>query len=250
MNSFDLVIKSCSDLLDSFPDAKQVAEYLDGRLSKQAQKDFAFGYFPTNANLQTLVSAVGNDILKDLALIYDRAHHNGYELIRERHATLEDHNLVMPYRDAYGNVMGIVGRSILDDGARAGTNIPKYKNTSFDKRQHLFGLFEAKKSIVENKLVFIVEGQFDCISAHDKGMKNVVALGSSSMTVEQCALLLRYTNNFALLLDNDDGGKSGRERIVKNYTQYANISNAKLPDGFKDLDEFLKENSPSDIIID
>lgn len=247
MNCFDDVISCCRDLLINYPGAKNVADYANNRLSKCGQEVFSFGYFPPNDDMQILTSVVGEECLKKLDLIYPLEVLDGASNRKIMHSMLRNHNLVMPYRDAYGNIVAVVGRSILDDNARSIANIPKYKNTYFLKRNHLFGLYEGKKSIVKNNLVYIVEGQFDCITAHDKGLTNVVALGSSGMTFEQFAFITRYTDNIVLLLDNDNAGKAGTERILKLYSHRANIKNAKLPDGIKDIDEFLSNNSVEDL---
>ena len=88
-----------------------------------------------------------------------------------------------------------------------------------------------------------MEGQFDCIQAHANKIENVVALGSSNISFEQLALLLRYTNNIVLLLDNDEAGAEGRRLAVEKYGKYCNLINKYIPLGFKDLDEFIKDNS-------
>ena len=243
MNYFDDVIGCCRDLLINFPDARDVAEYADKRLSKAGQERFSFGYFPSHKNLQALAATVGEDRLIKLELIYSKIIQDGVSNRKVLHSNLERHNLVMPYRDVYGNVVAIVGRTVLDDDQRKKIDIPKYKNTSFSKGSHLFGLFEAKDSIIQNNLAFVVEGQFDCITASDKGLTNVVALGSSGMSFEQFALLIRYTNNIVMMLDNDDAGKAGMDRVIKLYHKHANIKRAILPNGYKDIDEYLSDNS-------
>jgi len=243
MNYFDDVINCCRDLLINFPDARSVAEYADGRLSKAGQDRFSFGYFPSHKNIQALVAIVGEDRLTKLELTYDKIIQDGVSSRHVKHSNMEKHNLVMPYRDVYGNVIAIVGRTILNDEERKKIDLPKYKNTSFFKGNHLFGLYESKESIIKNNLAFVVEGQFDCITAHDKGLPNVVALGSSGMSFEQFALLTRYTNNIILLLDNDEAGKMGSDRVMKLYGKYANIKKAVLPKGYKDIDEYLSDNS-------
>lgn len=242
MNYFDDVVNCCRDLLINFPDAKAVAAYADKRLSKAGQEKFSFGYFPSHRNLETIIATVGLDKLSRLELIYDKFSQDGVANRMIKHSSLENHNLVMPYKDVYGNIIAIVGRTLLSDEDRAKVNIPKYKNTVFKKGSHLFGLYEGKESIIKNNLAFVVEGQFDCITAHDKGLTNVVAIGSSNMTFEQFTLLLRYTNNIILLLDNDEAGKIGSERVMRLYSKYANIKQAKLPKGYKDIDEYLSEN--------
>lgn len=243
MNYFDDVVSCCRDLLINFPEAKPIAEYADRRLSKAGQERFSFGYFPSNKNLQALIAMVGEDRLTKLELIYDRIIQDGVSNRQIKHSNMENHNLVMPYRDVYGNVIALVGRSILTDDQRKEHELPKYKNTKFTKGNHLFGLYEAKASIIKNNLVFVVEGQFDCITASDKGLSNVVALGSSNMSFEQFALITRYTNNIILLLDNDEAGKIGSDKVIKLYSKYANIKKAALPNGYKDIDEYLSDNS-------
>jgi hypothetical protein len=50
------------------------------------------------------------------------------------------------------------------------------------------------------------------------------------------------------LLDNDEAGNSGRKKIFDKYSKYANIINKfAIPKGYKDIDEYLKENSFEEI---
>jgi DNA primase len=243
MTPFDTIINCCKDLLHSFPQAKETADYVHSRLSDRAIEQWEFGYFPNNENLQVLSSLVGDDILKSCDIIYDKIY-NGENY---RCSTMSDYNLIMPYRNVYGNIIGIVGRSILSDNQRKNKNISKYKNTHFAKRSNLFGLNFAKKSIIKNNLAVLCEGQIDVIQSSDKGLENVVALGSSGMAFEQLALLMRYTNNIILLLDNDDAGQNGESKIIQNYGKYANIKRAQLPKGYNDLDQFFRENELKDL---
>jgi DNA primase catalytic core len=235
MNYYDDIISCCRDLLLNFPQAKEVSKYADSRLSKEGQEKFQFGYFPSFQNLSAIINSIGKERLIELELLYAN-----YSEHKEQHSCMENHNLLIPYKDMYGNIIAAVGRTILNDEQRGES--PKYKNTSFKKGNHLFGLYEAKTSILKNDKAYVVEGQFDCITAHDKGMDNVVALGSSSMTFEQFALLLRHTKNIALILDNDDAGRAGVKRIIDNYGKHANISVVELPKPYKDIDGFLVEN--------
>ena len=233
MNDFNQLIESCSYLLHTSPLAKNALLYLDNRISKDAQKKFNFGFFPQQEDLKVLFPFINQEKLLELNIIYSK--YNVY------FSTFDNHNLILPYRDVYGNIIAIVGRSLLEDEQRKIIGISKYKNTSFDKSKHLFGFFEAKKTVIEKGYIYIVEGQFDCIQAHNSNITNVVALGSSNMSMEQVILLLRYTNNVILLLDNDEAGEEGRRRIIDKYSKYMNVKNAYIPLGFKDLDEFLIE---------
>lgn len=238
--SYSEVISYCRELLLTFPQALPFADYLDKRIPKPIQEQFQFGYFPSNDNLNVLLSSIGDAKLASLNLIYER-----FTEDKECHGTLENHNLILPYKDAYGNIIGIIGRSILSDNERKLLKLPKYKNTSFNKGNHLFGLYEAKHDILATREVFLVEGQFDCISAQSNGLKNTTAVGSANMTHEQFYLISRYTKNINLLFDNDDAGRSGEERIINQFGKYANIKKIKLPIEYKDVDNFFSENDMS-----
>ena len=63
------------------------------------------------------------------------------------------------------------------------------------------------------------------------------------MTLYQFSIIKRYTNNLYLLLDNDEAGEKGRDKINSIYSKYSNIKNVRLPIGYKDIDEFLIENT-------
>jgi DNA primase len=149
----------------------------------------------------------------------------------------------MPFNDAYGSPVAIVGRTLLSDDERKSQKISKYKNTVFQKGNFIFGLFENKNYILNDNSVFIVEGQFDVIKANEKGLNNIVALGNSNMTNYQFSVISRYTNNMFLLLDNDEAGEKGRKRIIDKFGNFANIQNFYLPNDYKDIDDYLTHNS-------
>ena len=237
MSRLECIINACQELLLSFEPAGEVQDYLDKRIPRDAQKKWGFGYFPPNQHLEALISIVGVVPLKEHNMIYNKITPEGLVLS----SIMKDHNMVMPYRDQYSGAIGIVGRTILSENERSKINLEKYKNTHFKKGKYLFGLDEAKYSIIKNNVCIVVEGQIDCITAHDKGIQNVVAIGSSNLTFDQFALLHRYTNNIILLLDEDNAGQSGEDKIMKDFGSYASIRRAHLPMGVKDLDEYLKE---------
>lgn len=234
------LIDHCSFLLNNYQEASFAKNYLNSRISPDIQEKFKFGYFPDLSQINILFSEITEDDLKKSNLLID----NG--IIKQ--LSFENHNLILPYRDVYGNIIAIVGRTLLSEEERSLQKIAKYKNTSFNKSSHLFGLFEAKLSVLEKDAIFIVEGQFDCIRCHSVGLLNTAALGSSNMTFDQLGLSLRYTNNIYLLLDNDDAGKNGSQKIIDKFSQYANIKSITLPIGFKDPDDYFTYNSKEDLM--
>lgn len=247
----DKIIESCRFLLHNFPEARDCKDYLDSRLSLESQRLFGFGYFPGMKNLQALTDMVGEDILVKEKLLYYK-HIEDSMCPRDIPMCYFEHNpLVMPFRNAYGEVVALVGRSLLTETDPKPENWRKYKNTQdsplFKKGNLLFGLYENKQAILEQNCVYVVEGQFDVIKAVEKGIRNIVALGTNSMTAYQFSVISRYTNNIILLLDNDEGGEKGRKRIVDKFGNFANIQNFYIPNPYKDIDEYLTKSADESV---
>ena len=219
-------------------------QYLDSRhISLEAQTEFQFGSFPSGKEIKHTSLPV--EELLEAGLLYQReaSGHQGSFLYRS--SFLEHHPLVLPYHDTYGKVIALVGRSLLTDSERQEQKISKYKNTVFNKSEHLFNLHRAKKAIVEQNCAYLVEGQLDVIRAWEKGFFNFVAVGSSDLSFSQLLLLLRYTENIFLLFDNDEAGIKGRRKIMQKWKDKANFQCAFLPKYYKDADEYFSDESYS-----
>src|ERR1700723_1983048 len=241
------ITESARFLLQNFPEAQACQEYLDSRLTKESQELFKFGYFAGTMTLQVLVDLVGYDVLKEQGLLYTREIEDSLFPRILNICYFEDYPLVMPFRDPYGKVVALVGRTLLSEKDRLTKKIAKYKNTKFLKGHNVFGLYENKKAILDQNCVYVVEGQFDVIKAVEKGLKNIVAIGSNNLTAYQFCAISRYTNNIFLLLDNDESGEKGRKRAVNKFGKLANIRNFYLSTEYKDIDEFFNQNELTDL---
>lgn len=235
----DKVVDSCNFLINNYHEASGCLDYLNSRISKESQDAFKFGYFPDIANIKVITSLVDEKILKDTRLYYSKMIEDSLFPRVLNFLYFENHPLIFPIRNVYGEIVALVGRSILSEKERKEKNIVKYKNTIFKKNQHIFGIFENKKSILEKDLVYIVEGQMDLIKAYEIGLTNVIALGTSNMSTYQFGLISRYTSNMILLLDNDDAGQKGRNSIITKFGDLANIQNFYIPEEYKDIDEYI-----------
>ncbi len=153
--------------------------------------------------------------------------------------------IIFPLREVNGNVIGFTGR-LLPDFEKRDINQGKYVNSPqtlvYDKSKVLFGLDKAKQSIRENNLVIIVEGQMDCLTAHQFGFKNVVASSGTALTLEQAMILKRYTPRVAFAFDMDEAGRlaleRGSEQAFKLELEALTIN---LPAG-KDPDECIRRD--------
>lgn len=246
---FAEVISACSILLKNHPIAEITRNYLNQRCSDLYQKEFNFGYFPKQQELHHLLELLDNGEFKlsKLGLLYKKEYMSDGIFLKENALQLEHHNLILPYNNLYNDTIAIVGRTLLPKEEQI--NISKYKNTTFIKRNHLFGLNKAKNSILQKNAIFITEGQFDFLSCYSKGFHNTVAVGSANLSKNQFYLIKRYTNNLYFLFDNDDAGNKGFEKAKSKYSNYANIQKINIPKEYKDIDEYLN-NSPSHDILE
>lgn len=122
--------------------------------------------------------------------------------------------LIFPIRDPRGGIIGFSGRLLTSEDKEA-----KYINTPetaiYHKRESLYGIDLARDAIKKNENVYIVEGEFDVISAHQHDINNVVAIKGSALTIEQLQLLKRYCRQVILMLDADAAGDAA---VVKGLT--------------------------------
>jgi DNA primase len=238
----DQIVQACSYLLENYPGAEETRVYLSSRLKKEHWEKWQFGFLPGIEEMSVLSSLIGEDILREHKIITSWSKKGAPNTIEK--AYFQGQNLILPFRDAYGKAVGLVARSIFSPEKQAELQISKYKNSEegsgFKKGQLLFALDLAKEAIEEEGMVVVVEGQMDAIAAHTAGMRHVVALGTSSMSFWQFSILMRYTHNVVLLLDNDESGEKGRAKIVRQFSNYCSIHNWYLPEQFKDIDEALK----------
>lgn len=243
---FQEVINACSFILKNDSIADSARNYLNNRLPIERQEKYQFGFFPQNDNLHDLISLLGKDLLTQLTLIYPKYVSGGSKLRGHFH----NHNLIMPFRDAYGNIIAILGRTLYSAEEQESLQIQKYKYSfGAHKDMYVYGLECAKQAIIENDCAIGVEGQFDAIACHEANIKNTVAFGWANMTRFQFFTLRKYTKNFILLLDNDEAGKRAKNKLKNKYRKYANIIGANVPEPYKDIDECLRIDSNKDSII-
>ena len=247
VNMLEKIMESCRFLLKNYPEAQGSKSYLDSRLNKDSQELFQFGYFPGVENISVLIDLVGEETLREEGLYYlSKEIEDSLFPRRIPTSYFQDHPLILPFRNPYGKIVGIVGRTLLPDAEQKKRKLNKYKNTKFEKGNVVFGLYENKKHILEQGCVYVVEGQFDLIRAMEVGLKNIVALGTNGMNLYQFSVISRYSNNIFLLLDNDEAGQKGREQIIDKFGQFANIQNYYLPNDYKDIDEYITKMNVSD----
>lgn len=237
---FNRFVKVTQELLHTSPVAQKAKQYLDSRLAEEHQKTYEFGFFPDDDNLHILTKMFPKEQLDELGFCYPKFVAGGLA----PHGHFAQHNLIMPFRDVHGNVISILGRCLIDEAEREEIGLQKYKYSIGSKKDFfVYGLDKAKQHIIEKNVVIGVEGQFDCISLHVAGVRNVVAFGWANVSRYQMFQLHRYTNNIILMFDSDEAGKKAKSRVKTRYKDIANIKTISQPKGYKDIDQFLRTST-------
>lgn len=237
------VVAACRALLWNSPQASEHLKYIRGRLTDSEIWENDIGFFPPNNQIKLLFDYVPDNLLYQLDIIYDYQVWDRGCVHQIHKSILHYHNLVFPLTDEYGNIITLAGRTILGKESQKELGIPKYKNFSFKKQLHLFGLNKAKKAIESRDQAVLVEGQIDLIKCHSHGLPNTIALTGSDLSVTQAFFIKRRTNNLCLLLDNDQAGQKAAAKIKKNYSKFFNIQEINLPEAYGDVDSFLTHTS-------
>ncbi|RUT73129.1 DNA primase [Ancylomarina longa] len=151
-------------------------------------------------------------------------------------------------------IHGIAGRVIAFGGRILKTDVKtaKYLNSPesevYHKSRILYGIYQAKKSIVQNDKCFLVEGYTDVLSLHQAGIENVVASSGTALTPDQIRLIKRFTNHVTIIYDGDAAGiKASLRGIDLVLEQEVNVKVLLLPEG-EDPDSFSRTMGASDLM--
>jgi len=122
------------------------------------------------------------------------------------------HRLMFAVNDPQGRVVAFSGRALREIKKEPDKDPPpKYVNSPespiYTKGNLLFGLFQARHAIRRDDVAVLVEGNFDVVSLHARGLENVVAPLGTAFTEEQARLLRRYAGRVVVCFDGDAAGR-------------------------------------------
>lgn len=212
--------------------------FKERQFTEQSIEKFQLGYSPATPHfLSALAKEKGLELkaLEVLGLIYPSKTSGEYtDRFRER--------VIFPIHSISGNVVGFGGRVM-----KQADKLAKYINSPdspiYNKGKELYGIYFAKHAITKHDKCLIVEGYTDVISLHQAGIENVVASSGTALTVEQCRLIKRFTDQVTLVFDSDAAGiKAAIRGINLLLDQDMNVRIVLLPEGH-DPDSFAKSHS-------
>ena len=144
--------------------------------------------------------------------------------------------VTVPIHDAYGRVASVAGRLL---PGHETVYLDTYWHIPFLKSGVLFGLWRAKRQIVDTGNALLVEGQFDCLSLHRIGLTNAVACLGSSLDAEgqQACLLARYARRVLVVADPGEKAREGAAKSVRQLRRFSVDAEAARPQLTLDPDE-------------
>jgi len=172
------------------------------------------------------------------------------------------HRLMFAVMDLQGRVIAFSGRTLPDPEPeelhRAGiaaikepdsaATQAKYVNSPespiYKKRETLFGLYQARQTLRDAGQALLVEGNFDVVSLHARGLRQAVAPLGTAFTAEQAKLLRRLAPDVTLMFDGDSAGRRA-VRAAREAIREAGLGCrvASLPEGI-DPDELVRRAGP------
>lgn len=229
------------DFLLHSPKAGQARKYLSERgIPEQTIRDFKLGYAPDSwdflcrkcsAREMSLSAAV------DAGLVVARTQSGHYDRFRDR--------ILFPISNLTGKIAGFGGR-VLGEGQ------PKYMNSPetavFDKGSILFGLFNNRDVIRQEKVCILVEGNFDLLSLVVHGLRHVAAPLGTALTPGHIRTLKGYADKVVLLFDGDQAGLKAAVRAVPIFlTEQVAAEIVVLPDNH-DPDTYVRERGKDGLL--
>ena len=179
-----------------------------------------------------LVKGYSAEILEKAGLLIHKegATTAGYDRFRGR--------VIFPIHNVAGKVIAFGARILKTD-----KNQPKYLNSPetavYHKSDVLYGIAQAKNSIRNLDVCYLVEGYTDVLSLHQAGIENVVASSGTSLTIEQIRLIGRFTSNVTILYDGDAAGiKAALRGLDLVLEEGLNVNIVTFPQG-EDPDSYV-----------
>lgn len=181
-------------------DGRKARSYLRERgVKPETIEAFGLGFAPEDGSRlerEAKVAGIRQETLLQVSLLGRKEKRPPFAYFRAR--------LIFPIRGVASKIHGFGGRIL-------GPGEPKYLNSPetsiFQKRSILYGLPEARSSIVRGRKAILVEGYTDVLALHQAGWSQTVATCGTSFTKEQAATLRRYADTVVLLFDGDTAGR-------------------------------------------
>lgn len=220
------------------PAGQECRDYIEQRgLSPQIIERFELGFSERSWNsLLRHLETCSHDlaIAHEAGLLAKSERGTYYDRFRGR--------LMFPIKNLSNQIIAFGGRIINADEEA------KYINTAdtpiYSKKEHLYGLAQARRAIVTSGSALLTEGYMDVLTLHQFGFENSVGVLGTALTTQQIQRLTGFTAKIELLFDGDRAGRAAALRSAEMLLSYGiSCRVILLPEG-EDIDSLLRSNGP------
>lgn len=166
--------------------------------------------------------------------------------------------IMFPIHNERGEVVGFGGRRSDEESDK---DYAKYLNSKeskiYNKEKVLYGIFQAKKSIIEHKKAILLEGYTDVIALHQAGVTNSIATCGTSLTENHAKIIAKLCKQVVLFRDGDKAGINATHRdidvlVKEGVTVFVVVCpEGEDPDSLSrkcDINDFIKKHAEDAII--
>lgn len=216
------------------------AYFKERGITKQSIETFQLGYSPQKWDAFTAYAL-------DKGFTYEALQSSGLTVgEKDRPVDRFRERVIFPIQSFSGRTLGFGGR-ILGNNKKTAKYLNSPENQIYHKSKILYGVFQAKQSILKEDECYLVEGYTDVISLHQSGIENVVASSGTALTPDQIRLIKRLTNNLTLVYDGDSAGiRASFRGIDLILEQELNVRVVVLPEG-EDPDSFARKHKSDEL---
>lgn len=184
-------------------------EYLKNRkIDEEIIKEFNIGLSLKNRTLLT-------DLLVKKNYSYNDMYDSGLVVKNDfGYSDIYFDRIMFPLYDISGRVVGYSGR-IYDKEKSTSKYINTKETKIFKKGELLYNYHRAKDYARTKDEIIVVEGFLDVIRLYTIGIKNVIAMMGTAVTVKQANLIKRLSKNVILMFDGDSAGEKATESASK-----------------------------------
>lgn len=213
--AYDFMQRASAIYVRQLHRSEKTMAYLRGRgFSETTIRDFRLGYAPREDSVRVALCTSPDAsqkirLAEQIGLVFSTDDGTYRDFMRDR--------VVFPiyWLDKAGKfqVVAFGGRA-MDDA-----NPAKYLNTRrtflYNKSAIVYGLDRAYRTVLESGRAILVEGYTDCVSAHQAGVRNVVAATGTAFTDESAHILGMYAGSVRVVMDPDEAGERAGKGAVE-----------------------------------
>lgn len=189
----------------------EAKKYLDNRgLKKETVEEFELGLAPDKWDVlavHLIKKGYSAADIERAGLIFKNERGSLIDRFRNR--------IMFPIYNNFGKTIGFSGRILPQfETQETGKYVNSPETLIFNKSKILYGFHKAKNHIRDKKKAVAVEGQMDLLMAYQDGVKNIVAVSGTALTVDHLKVLKRLADEIIFFFDNDEAGLKAAERSI------------------------------------